>query len=154
VTPAVKALDTAQVPYRLLAYDAVQGHDLGMAAAHALALEPTEVFKTLVAELDGRTLVVAVIPVASKLSLKKLARAANARSARLADVRQVERATGYVTGGISPIGQKKRLATYLASECSDLTQMYISAGKRGLEIAINPADLVRVSDATLCELSS
>ena len=97
MTPAVKALDTAQVPYRLLAYDAVQGHDLGMAAADALALEPTEVFKTLVVELDGRALVVAVIPVASKLSLKKLARAANARSARLADARRAERATGYVT---------------------------------------------------------
>lgn len=116
----------------------------GEEAVAALGLDPTTVFKTLLAELDGREHVVAVVPVASRLDLKALARSAGAKKATMADPTVAERLTGYVVGGISPLGQKKRLRTFVDDRALDLEEMHVSGGKRGLEIALAPTVLVEV----------
>ena len=105
------------------------------------------------AEVDGKNLVVAVLPVSHQLSLKKLARAASAKKAVMADPARVERTTGYVLGGVSPLGQKKRLATYIDASAEVLQQVYVSAGKRGLEISLTPQDLQRLTQAAFADLT-
>jgi Cys-tRNA(Pro)/Cys-tRNA(Cys) deacylase len=156
MTPAVKALDASRASYRLLEY-APGGHDqkdIGLAAAAALELPEDAVFKTLVAELAGAELVVAIIPVAKKLNLKALARTCGAKSAVLADAKAAERATGYVTGGISPLGQKRRHRTFLAEEARDLDLIYVSAGKRGLELELSPDVLMAATQASVAAISA
>ena len=154
MTPAVSKLDALGLPYRLLEYVAEPGtgRDIGKAAARSLGLSEAEVFKTLVAEMADGELVVAVIPVSGKLNLKQLARAGGAKSAALADPKKAERATGYVTGGISPIGQKRSHRTFIAAEARDLEQIYVSAGRRGLELGLRPSDLIQATDASVCRL--
>ncbi len=154
MTPAVSKLEALGLSYRLLDYDAQpdESREIGVTAARALGLSEAAVFKTLVAELAGGELVVAVIPVAEKLNLKRLARAGGAKSATLADPKAAERATGYVTGGISPIGQKRTHRTFIAREASALAQIYVSAGRRGLELGLRPSDLILATDARVCEL--
>lgn len=155
MTPAVTALIRAGVAHQLLDYpaDAVGDHGIGTAAAAALGLPENEVFKTLVAELANGELVVTIIPVAARLNLKLLARAAAAKSAQMANARQAERATGYVTGGISPLGQKRSLRTFVADQARSLEVIHVSAGRRGLELALSPGDLIRLTDAVVCELT-
>ena len=154
MTPAVKALESQGYPYRLLEYDlqARGERDVGQAAAAALGLPERLVFKTLIAELAGGELVVAVIPVAEKLNLKQLARVCGAKSATLADTQAAERATGYVTGGISPLGQKRRHRTFLAEQASREDRVYVSAGRRGLELELAPAVLIEATEAHVCAL--
>lgn len=154
MTPAIKALDDLGFPYRLIRYDhgTTGDRDIGLAAAAALALPEEQVFKTLIAELAGGELVVAVIPVAEKLNLKKLARACGVKSAALAETTAAERTTGYLTGGISPLGQKRRHRTFLAEQASDQDRIYISAGRRGLELALAPGVLIEATQACVCAL--
>ena len=111
------------------------------------ARDPATVFKILVAIADGTHLLVAVIPVSRTLSLKRLCRAAGVKTVDIAPVRDAERATGYVTGGISPIGMKCPLPVHLAREALDCQRIYVSGGKRGLEIGLAPNDLIRSCDA-------
>jgi len=153
MTPATKSLEAAQIAFELLEYRSTGGRDIGRSAALALNLDTSVVFKTLVAELNTGGLAVAVIPVSGQLDLKCLARAANTKSASMASAEQAEKATGYVTGGISPIGQKRLLPTYLAEQATAFEQIYVSAGKRGLELALSPADLIRITEATVCRLT-
>jgi Cys-tRNA(Pro)/Cys-tRNA(Cys) deacylase len=155
MTPAVKALDASGLSYRLLAYDAdaMSQREIGVAAASALNLPAPLVFKTLVAELTGGELVVAIIPVARKLNLKSLARACGAKSATLAEPKRAEQATGYITGGISPLGQKRRHRTFLAEEANELDLLYVSAGRRGLELALSPEVLIEATQAYVCALA-
>jgi Cys-tRNA(Pro)/Cys-tRNA(Cys) deacylase len=161
MTPAVTALESAGVPYELLTYEppnspgetASGQRDIGILAAEALHLDPAEVFKTLVTELDDGTLAVAVIPVATTLDLKALARAAGTKSARMATPERAERTTGYVTGGISPLGQKRRLPTYVALEANGLERIYVSAGRRGLELGLSPRALVQITQGEVCDLT-
>ena len=110
-------------------------------------------FKTLVAEGDGRQLVVALVPVACTLDLKALAAAIGAKRVAMADPAAAERATGYVVGGISPLGQKKRLPMVIDDGVLALDTVYVSAGRRGLEIALAPADLIRLCDATTAPIA-
>jgi Cys-tRNA(Pro)/Cys-tRNA(Cys) deacylase len=154
MTPAVKALDDLGFPYRLLEYDrdATGDRDIGLAAAAALSLPEEQVFKTLIAELAGGELVVAIIPVAAKLDLKQLARTCGVKSAALAETKAAERATGYLTGGISPLGQKRRHRTFLAEQASAQDQIYVSAGRRGLELALSPGVLIEATKARICAL--
>lgn len=154
MTPAVKALETLGVSYRLLEYHHAGGKEIGLAAAAALNLPVDSVFKTLVAELSDGELVVAIIPVADKLNLKQLARACGAKAATMADSRAAERATGYVTGGISPLGQKRRHRTFLADVANSLDRIYVSAGKRGLELELTPEALIQATQAHVCALVS
>ena len=146
-TPATLALTRAGVAFTLHPYD----HDpraasYGLEAAEALGIDPARVFKTLMARVDG-DLVVAVVPVAGQLDLKALARALGGSRATMAEVPDAERATGYVAGGISPVGQRRRHRTVVDSTALDLDAVYVSAGRRGLDMAIAPADLVEVTGA-------
>ncbi len=149
MTPATKELDRLGVTYRTVSYT----HDPGAAsygteAAEALGLDPDSVFKTLLADVDG-TLVVACVPVTGMLDLKALARAVGGKKAVMADPSLAERTTGYVVGGISPLGQRKRLATFIDELVDALDEVHVSGGRRGLEIALAPRDLVASLDATL-----
>lgn len=156
-TPATVALERAGVPVvlREYAHDPQahsRGRSYGTEAAAALGLDPGRVFKTLVAAVDGR-LAVAIVPVTGELSLKALARALGGSRAAMADVQDAERATGYVAGGISPIGQKRRLPTVLDETALRHSTVFVSAGRRGLELEIAPADLVQVTGATTAALA-
>jgi Cys-tRNA(Pro)/Cys-tRNA(Cys) deacylase len=146
-TRAVRALVAAGVPFTEHPYDRDPAHaSYGREAATALGLDPAAVFKTLVASVDGR-LVVAVVPVSGTLDLKALAAALGGKRATLAEAAEAERATGYVVGGISPVGQKRRLPTVVDAGALALPLMYVSGGRRGLDVALAPADLVRVTGA-------
>jgi len=124
----------------------------GSEAAEKLGVANTQVFKTLVVTLDTSELVVAVIPVAAMLSLKHIAKTVGAKKAFMANKTDVERTTGYVLGGVSPIGQKKRLKTVVDISANHFSTIYISAGRRGLEIELNPADLAKLTNAVFAEI--
>ena len=130
-----------------------RGQSYGLEAASALGLDPARVFKTLVASVDGR-LVVAIVPVTGELSLKALARAVGGSRAAMADRGDAERATGYVAGGISPIGQRRRLPTVLDETALRHATVFVSAGRRGLDLEIAPTDLVAVTGATTAALAA
>jgi Cys-tRNA(Pro)/Cys-tRNA(Cys) deacylase len=152
-TPATLALTRAGITFTLHEYD----HDpragsYGLEAATALGLEPDQVFKTLLADLDG-SLVVAVVPVSGMLDLKALARALGGGKAAMADPKAAERATGYVTGGISPVGQKRTHRTVVDESALLYDAVYVSAGRRGLDLGIAPADLVEVTGAITADVS-
>lgn len=154
MTPAVKVLEKAGVAFTLAEYD----HDprspaYGEEAARALGLSPEAVFKTLLARLDDGRLVMAMVPVSAQLDLKALARAAGSRKASLADPAEAERATGYVVGGISPLGQRKRLPAFLDAGAERLATLHVSGGRRGLEICLAPDDLARLTGARLAALA-
>ncbi|MFF8834614.1 Cys-tRNA(Pro) deacylase [Streptomyces sp. NPDC015130] len=151
-TPATVALTTAGTPFTLHAYE----HDpasasYGEEAAEALGVSPDRVFKTLVADVDGE-LTVAVVPVAGQLDLKALASAVGGKRAAMADPAAAERTTGYVRGGISPLGQRKRLRTVLDASASDHPTICISAGRRGLEVELAPADLAALTSAVVAPI--
>ncbi len=147
-TPAVRALERARVRHTLHPYDADhpagQGH--GEAAVAALGADPRQVFKTLVTRVDG-ALTVAVVPVSGTLDLKALAAAAGGRKAVMADPADAERTTGYVVGGISPLGQRKALPTVVDDSALGFATVMVSAGRRGLQVELPPADLVRLTRA-------
>lgn len=152
-TPATVALTAAGIAFTLHEYD----HDpraasYGLEAAAALGLDPAQVFKTLMATVDGR-LAVGIVPVAGQLDLKALARALGASKASMADVTAAERATGYVAGGISPVGQKRAHPTVLDRSALGFATVYVSGGRRGLDLGIAPDDLVRVTGATVAPIS-
>jgi Cys-tRNA(Pro)/Cys-tRNA(Cys) deacylase len=147
-TPAIAMLEQALVPHTLHPYDPdhpdSQGY--GEAAVAALGADPRQVFKTLVTRVDG-TLTVAVVPVSGSLDLKALAAAAGGRKAAMADPADAERTTGYVRGGISPLGQRKALPTVVDESALGLPTVLVSAGKRGLQVELPPGDLVRLTRA-------
>jgi Cys-tRNA(Pro)/Cys-tRNA(Cys) deacylase len=151
-TTATIALERARIPFTVHEYVHDPRHDsYGMEASEAMGVAPERVFKTLIAEVDGN-LVTAVVPVAGELDLKALAAAAGGKKAAMADVTAAERATGYVAGGISPLGQRKRLPVVLDESAMGQLTMFCSAGRRGLEIELAPADLVRAANATVAAI--
>ena len=139
MTPAVRFLEAQSVAYELLDYDICDEKNIGLAAAKAMNPTAPQVFKTLIGLLD-------------KKQLKALCRAAGTKSAHMAEQSAAEKATGFVTGGISPFGQKKSLPTFLAAEALSFERIYVSGGKRGLEIAVATEDLVRCCRAHVCKL--
>jgi Cys-tRNA(Pro)/Cys-tRNA(Cys) deacylase len=154
MTPAITALRAARVAFELLEYC----HDpaapsFGLEAASALGLSPSLVFKTLVAELDDGRLVVALVPADCELDLKALAGVLGAKSAAMAPVAAAERATGYVAGGISPFGQRKSLPIVADETLALHERVTVSAGRRGLQVALAPRDLVRVCGARLAPVA-
>lgn len=153
-TPAIAAAARAGVEVRVHSYE----HDpsapsYGLEAAAALGVDPARVAKTLVADVDGVGLVVAVVPVERQLDLKALAHAAGGKRARMADVALAERRTGYVAGGISPLGQRSRLPTVVDDDAAAQPRLHVSAGRRGLEIELDPADLIRLTGATTAAIA-
>ncbi len=153
-TPATALLDKQKVAHKLHSYEHDPRHEsYGLEAAEALGISPERVFKTLVAEVDGK-LAVGVVPVTGQLDLKALAAALNGKKAKMAEITAAERATGYVAGGISPLGQKKRLPLVLDSSAESHDTIYCSAGRRGLEVEISPADLAKLTQAVVANISS
>ena len=156
-TPATTAAAKAKIPYTLHSYETGAHAEnarkpYGEAAADALGVPYERLFKTLLAEVDG-SLTVAVVPVAASLDLKSLAAAAGGKRAKLAEPRTAERVTGYVVGGISPLGQRRRLPTIVDATASGFATIFVSAGRRGLEIELAPADLVRLTAARLAAIA-
>ncbi|MDR2373020.1 MAG: aminoacyl-tRNA deacylase [Bifidobacteriaceae bacterium] len=150
-TPALIALEQAGVKYELATFPADRvpaalGEGYGPAAARALGASPDLVFKTLMVKIDDQ-LWCAVIPVSRHLDLKAMARAGGGKRSTLAAVTEAERATGYLVGGISPIGQRNRHATVIDSTAQRLERIFVSAGGRGLDVALAPRDLARLTGA-------
>jgi len=125
----------------------------GLEAAEALGVPPGQVFKTLLAEVEGVGLVVGIVPVAGRLDLKALAAAAGGKRATMAEPRVAERRTGYVVGGISPIGQRTRLPAFLDATAERWDRVYVSGGRRGLDLELAPADLIRATGARLAAIA-
>jgi Cys-tRNA(Pro)/Cys-tRNA(Cys) deacylase len=152
-TPATVALTAAGVAFTVHAYD----HDpaapsYGLEAAEVLGLPPEQVFKTLLADVDGE-LVVAIVPVAGKLDLKALASAVGGKKAAMADPQVAERTTGYVVGGISPLGQRKRLRTVLDETAVLFDTVYVSGGRRGFDIGLSPDDLLALTGGVAADIA-
>ena len=152
-TAATALLTRLGIAYTVYTYD----HDprrgsYGAEAAQAMGMESGRVFKTLVADVDG-ALTVGVVPVAAQLDLKALAAAAGGKKAALADVAAAERATGYVAGGISPLGQRRRLPVVVDATAMEFPTVFCSGGGRGLEIELAPGDLVRAANATVASIA-
>ncbi|MDR2550940.1 MAG: Cys-tRNA(Pro) deacylase [Desulfobulbus sp.] len=148
MTPAINAAKKAGIPFRMHEY----AHDAGSAsygeeAAHKLHLELGRVFKTLVVEIDNQQFAVGIVPVSCQLDLKLMAKALGAKKAAMAAAHDAERMTGYVLGGISPLGQKRRLATIVDASAATFATIFVSAGRRGLELELAPADLGRLTTA-------
>lgn len=154
-TPATTAAERAKVTHRIHEYDHdPSGGSYGEEAARALDVDPARVLKTLLAETDDGRLVVGIVPVMARLDLKALAKAVGAKKAAMADASDAERATGYVTGGISPLGQRKRLPTVLDARALAYGTVFVSGGRRGLEIELAPQDLVRLTSATTAAIAA
>ncbi|WP_371496439.1 Cys-tRNA(Pro) deacylase [Kitasatospora sp. NBC_00374] len=146
-TPATVALEAAGVPFTVHAYEHDPAADTyGGEAVEALGIPAGRVFKTLVADVDG-ALTVGVVPVSGKLDLKALAAAVGGKRAAMADLAAAERSSGYVRGGISPLGQRRPLPTVLDHSALDHPTVFVSAGRRGLEVELAPADLVTLTSA-------
>ena len=139
--------------HRVHAYEHDAGSaSYGLEAVDKLQVPPARVFKTLVVGLEGVELAVAVVPVNKQLSMKSLARALGAKKAAMADPQAVERSTGYVLGGVSPLGQKKSLRTVIDQSAETFATIFVSAGRRGLEIELSAQDLCRLLDARFASL--
>ena len=155
MTPAIEAAKAAGIVYRVHPYD----HDpsaesYGDEAAEALGIARERVFKTLLVTLNGdpKRLAVGVVPVAGKLNLKAVAAACGAKKAEMASAKDAERATGYVVGGISPLGQKRHLPLVLDASAGDFATVLVSAGRRGLEIELAAEDLLRLTGGSLAPI--
>lgn len=153
MTPAINFLKQKKVNFQTHQYEHDKNTEsYGLEAVNKLNLDPQQVFKTLVVCLDTGQLIVAILPVASKLSMKSVAKAFNAKKASMANKLDVQRSTGYVLGGVSPFAQKKRLATVLDNSAMNFTSIHVSAGKRGLEIELEVQWLVQLLTASCIDI--
>jgi len=153
MTPAINLLKKRKTSHNVHSYQHDPNHQsYGLEAAEKLGIPPEQVFKTLVAELGDGSLVVAIVPVNQMLSMKQLAKSAGAKKAGMAEKKSVEKATGYVLGGVSPLGQKKLLPTFLDDSAAGFATIFVSAGRRGLEIELAPADLLQLTRGALAPL--
>ncbi len=154
MTPAIKLVKKARVPFVLHEY----AHDpnigaYGEEAAQKLGIASDQLFKTLVVSTDNRGMAVGVVPVSGKMDLKVIAKVMGVKKVEMAEKKQVERSTGYITGGISPLGQKKGLPTIIDASALDFDIIFVSAGRRGLQISLSPRDLARLTRATFNGIS-
>lgn len=152
MTPAIQHLKSSKIDYQLHTYN----HDpkcdsYGMEAAEKIGVDPKRVFKTLVLDVGGE-LAVAILPVSEKVSVKLFARACGGKKAVMADKNRVQKVTGYVLGGVSPVGQKKRLQTVLDTSALDCETIFVSGGKRGCDIELAPGDLLQLVNGKSAEI--
>lgn len=154
MTPAINQLKRQKVSFDIHQYQ----HDantesFGLEAVEKLSLNAEQVFKTLVICTDTNQLAVAIVPVMFKLNLKAIAKSLKVKKAKMADANRVEASTGYVLGGVSPIGQKKALTTVIDQSAQQFTNIFVSGGKRGLEIKLSPLDLAKICRATFADIA-
>jgi len=155
MTPATKQLTQQKIAFETLQYQHdAHASSFGLEAVEKLALATEQVFKTLVVCTDTDKLAVAIVPVHLKLNLKAMAKTLRVKKVTMADAKRVEASTGYVLGGVSPLGQKKKLATVIDDSAQELAKIYVSGGRRGLEIALSPDDLAKMCQATFAAISS
>lgn len=148
MTPAIALLKKHQVAHQVVTYQHdPQATSYGVEAAEKLAVPAANIFKTLLVSNEKQELIVAIIPVLKQLDLKAIAQAAGIKKVTMAKPELAQKATGYLVGGISPLGQKKRLATFIDDSAAELTTMYVSGGRRGLDIALAPEDLAKLLNA-------
>jgi Cys-tRNA(Pro)/Cys-tRNA(Cys) deacylase len=153
MTPGITAAKKAKIPHRVHEYSHDESSEsYGLEAAEKMGVSEERVFKTLVVSLDSKELVVGIIPVSSLLSMKLIAKVSGAKKAAMAEKSDVERSTGYVLGGVSPLGQKKRLKTIIDSSAKNYSTIYVSAGRRGLEIELSPDDLTELTRGVLAPI--
>ena len=149
MTPAIEQLKKSRIKFDILSYEHdVNNTNYGLEAVEKLNLNSAQVFKTLVLETSEQQLIVAVTPVTQQINLKQLAKLCAVKKVMLAEPQKVQASTGYILGGVSPLGQKKRLKTYIHLSALDFDTIYVSAGKRGLEIALSPACLAELIQAS------
>jgi Cys-tRNA(Pro)/Cys-tRNA(Cys) deacylase len=155
MTPAVNVVKKKKIFHKVHQYSHDPSHDsYGQEAAEKLGIAEERVYKTLVVQLGPQNLAVAVIPVSTMLNMKLIAQATGAKKAAMAPKALVEKTTGYVLGGVSPLGQKKRLSTVIDRSAKDFSTIFVSGGRRGLDIELNPDDLATLTAATFAEITS
>ena len=155
MTPAIRLLKKNKIKYTLYKYEhEASMESFGLEVVQKLFLDEQEVFKTLVISLNNNTLCVAIVPVCSKLSMKNIAKVLSVKKASMADINDVEKSTGYILGGVSPLGQKKRLKTIIDISAKEFKNIYVSGGQRGLEIELNPIDLQKLTNAIFYDIKS
>ncbi len=154
MTPAINAAKRLKINYTLheYSYDAAV-ESFGLEAVEKLNVAPARVFKTLIVFLDNNELVAGIIPVPKKLSLKLIAKAMGEKKAVMADKLSVERTTGYVLGGVSPLGQKKRLKSVIDVSAMQFETIFVSAGRRGLEIELSPKNLIMLTSSVVADIA-
>ncbi len=155
MTPAINLLKKKKINYQIHSYE----HDpraasYGLEAAEKLALDPARVFKTLLVQTEAKELLVAILPVKNSLNLKQLASAAKVKKLEMADPQLAQRTTGYLLGGISPLGQKKALRTFVDQSAADFATIFVSAGRRGLEIELQADDLLQLTAGVSAEITA
>ncbi|MBW5413934.1 MULTISPECIES: Cys-tRNA(Pro) deacylase [Pseudomonas] len=154
MTPAINLLKKHKIEHRVLSYvHDPKAASYGLEAADKLGLEPVRVFKTLLAATEKEELLVAIVPVGGSLDLKALAHAASVKKADMANPQVAQRATGYLVGGISPLGQKKRLRTFIDSSAERFPTIYVSAGRRGLEVELSAQALASLTAGQFAEIA-
>lgn len=155
MTPAIDLAVKHKVRHTIHSYEHNSAAaSYGIEAAEALGIDPESVFKTLVVELNTGELAVGLVPVSRSLNLKSISKAMNAKKAVMANKQKVQKVTGYVLGGVSPLGQKKSLATIIDQSAIGLDRIFVSAGKRGLEIELRPSDLAKLTRAKFATIAS
>ena len=154
MTPGITLAKNAGIAHTIHEYAHDPKHaSYGLEAAEKMGVPAAQVFKTLVVELDTKELVVGIVQVSTTLNMKAIARAAGAKRAAMADAGRVQRTTGYILGGVSPLGQKKLLRTFIDDTAQQFGTVFVSAGKRGLEIELNPHDLARLIRASFAGIA-
>lgn len=154
MTPAVKQLKKQKIAFELHHYQHdVTAASFGLEAAEKLAVDACKVFKTLVVSDENEKLAVAIVPVTHQLNLKAMAKALNVKKVKMAPSKRVETSSGYVLGGVSPLGQKRKLATVIDNTSQDFATIYVSGGKRGLEIELSATDLADITQAIFATLT-
>lgn len=154
MTPAINLLKKNKCDFKIHKYH----HDpantnYGLEAAQALGLDENQVFKTLLVELNPKELAVGIIPVNKSMSLKNVANSFNVKSALMANKDEAQKVTGYLLGGISPFGQKKLLKTVLDESAQNFETIYVSGGKRGLDVEVKPSDIIQLLNANYCDIA-
>ncbi|WP_042351152.1 Cys-tRNA(Pro) deacylase [Bacillus massiliigorillae] len=151
-TNAMRILDAAKIAYEMMSYEVKDGQIDGISVANKIGKDPGMVYKTLVAHGTSKAIYVFVIPVAEELNLKKAASAAGEKKIEMVAVKDIQKLTGYIRGGCSPVGMSKKYPTFLQSEAESLETMIVSGGKIGTQIMIKPQLLAEVTDAKFVDL--